>query len=48
VVSVSAFLTAADLILGAPFVGGLAFLTICAVAWVGRVERLRELDSEEN
>jgi hypothetical protein len=45
---VSDFLTAAHLILGAPFVGGLAFLITCAVVWVGRIERLRELDSEEN
>jgi hypothetical protein len=44
----SDFLTAATLIFGAPFVAGLAFLITCAVVWVCRVERLRELDSEEN
>jgi hypothetical protein len=33
------FLTAAHLILGTPFVGGLAFLITCAVVWVCRVER---------
>jgi hypothetical protein len=44
----SDFLTAAHLILGAPFVAGLAFLITCAVVWVCRVERLHELDSEEN
>jgi hypothetical protein len=36
---VSDFLTAAHLILGAPFVLGLAFLITCAVVWVCRAER---------
>jgi hypothetical protein len=35
----SDFLTAAHLILGAPFIAGLAFLITCAVVWVYRVER---------
>jgi hypothetical protein len=35
----SAFITAADALLLAPFTLGLAFLITCAVAWVARVER---------
>jgi hypothetical protein len=42
------FLTAAHLILFTPFIAGLALLITCAVVWVCRVERLRELDNEEN